>query len=70
MVCDDAAGDADHSSTSKATLSYERPAPTQLILDGTVDGRNLHMQLGLHDLSKFLLVSRGFHWVQEAPFNR
>jgi hypothetical protein len=28
------------------------------------------MQLRLVDRSKFMVVSRGFHWVQEYPFNR
>ena len=28
------------------------------------------MQLQLFDRNKLLLVSRGFHWIQEYPFNR
>jgi hypothetical protein len=28
------------------------------------------MQLQLVDLTKFLLINRGFHWIQEYPFNR
>jgi hypothetical protein len=28
------------------------------------------MQLRREDEKKFLLSSRGFHWVQEYPFNR
>jgi len=35
-----------------------------------MDGHKVHMQLELFDRKKFLLVSRGFHWVQENPFNR
>jgi hypothetical protein len=54
----------------KASLAYQRPTPTQLTLDGTVDGKHIQMQLTLHDLNKFLLVSRGFNWVQEQPLNR
>jgi hypothetical protein len=30
----------------------------------------VHMQLQLVDRKTFLLVNRGFHWVQEYPFNR
>jgi hypothetical protein len=41
-----------------------------LILDGNMDSHKMHMQLELVDLNKFLLVSRGFHWIQEYPFNR
>ena len=54
----------------KASLSYQRPAEDQLILDGNMDGRKVHMQLQLFDRKKFLLLSRGFHWIQEHPFNR
>jgi hypothetical protein len=54
----------------KATLIFERPAREQLILDGEMDSHRIHMQLQLQDRNKFLLVNRGFHWVQEYPFNR
>jgi len=54
----------------KSSFAFQRPAPDKLILDGTMDGRKVHMKLQLVDRSKFLLVSRGFHWVQEQPFNR
>jgi hypothetical protein len=56
--------------TWKATLAYQRPTPTRLTLEGDMDGKHVQMQLSLHDLNKFLLVSRGFNWVQELPFNR
>jgi hypothetical protein len=35
-----------------------------------MDRHKVHMQLKLLDRKTFLLVSRGFHWVQEFPFNR
>jgi hypothetical protein len=57
-------------STWKATLAYQRPSPTRLSLEGDVDGKHIQMAMTLHDLTKFLLVSRGFNWVQEQPFNR
>jgi len=53
-----------------AAFSYARQAPDQMILDGSMDGHKVHMLLKLADREKFLLVSRGFHWVQEYPFNR
>ena len=52
------------------TLSLNRPAPERLVLDGEVDGKKLHMETSLFPREKFLLVSRGFNWVQELPFNR
>jgi uncharacterized membrane protein YphA (DoxX/SURF4 family) len=54
----------------RSSFIFQRPAPDQLILDGSMDGHKVHMQLQLLDRAKFLLVSRGFHWVQEEPFNR
>jgi hypothetical protein len=51
-------------------FNFERPAPDQLILDGEIASHKMHMQLHLFDRSKFLLVNRGFHWIQEYPFNR
>jgi len=54
----------------KASFFYQRPAQDQLVMDGAMDGHQVHMRLQLVDHSKFLLVSRGFHWVQEYPFNR
>jgi uncharacterized membrane protein YphA (DoxX/SURF4 family) len=54
----------------KASLHFERAAQDQLTLDGDMDSHRIHMQLQLVDRSKFLLVNRGFHWVQEYPFNR
>jgi uncharacterized membrane protein YphA (DoxX/SURF4 family) len=54
----------------KSSLTFQRPAPDELILDGAMDGNKVHMKLQLIDSAKFLLVSRGFHWAQERPFNR
>ena len=54
----------------KATLAYERPAQDQLVLDGTMDGHKVHMNLKLLDRSKLMIVSRGFHWISEYPFQR
>jgi uncharacterized membrane protein YphA (DoxX/SURF4 family) len=52
------------------SLAYERPSPDRLTLDGTMQGHHTTMRLTLFDRSRFVLVSRGFHWVQEYPFNR
>jgi len=54
----------------KANFTFERPAPDQLTLDGNMDGHTVHTQLKLLDRNQFLLVRRGFHWIQEYPDNR
>ncbi len=53
-----------------ANFTFQRPAGDQLILDGRMDNHQVHMELQLTDRNKFPLVSRGFHWTQEAPFGR
>lgn len=54
----------------KAEFTFQRPSPTDLLLDGEMDQHQVHMRLELLDAQKFLLLSRGFHWIQEYPFNR
>ena len=54
----------------KAALSYDRPANDHITLSGEMDGHRVAMELRLVDRETFLLVNRGFHWVQERPFNR
>jgi hypothetical protein len=55
---------------SPSSWSYEQPSPDVLVLNGSIDGRKMQIQARLFDRSNFLLVTRGFHWVQEYPFNR
>jgi len=54
----------------KGNLTFQRVGQDRLILDGSMDSHKIHMQLQLVDRSKFPLISRGFHWIQEYPFNR
>ena len=49
----------------KANFTFARDAPSQLTLDGSLDGHKTHLQLRLVDLNQFVLVNRGFHWIQE-----
>ena len=60
----------DNDKNWKANFTFQRVGENELVLDGNMDSRKIHMQLELVDLNKFLLVSRGFHWIQEYPFNR
>jgi hypothetical protein len=56
--------------TWKTVFSYRQPDADHLVLDGTMDGHRIGLSARLFDRNNFLLVSRGFHWVQENPFNR
>jgi uncharacterized membrane protein YphA (DoxX/SURF4 family) len=51
-------------------LAVQRHGPDAMTLDGHMGQHAVHMRLSLMDRKKFLLVSRGFHWVQDYPFNR
>jgi len=54
----------------KASFTYARPSPDQLVLNGSMDGHQVQMKLKLLDRDKFTLVNRGFHWINEYPFQR
>ena len=54
----------------KANFTFQRESQDHLVLDGTMDGHKLHLDMKLMDRNKFLLVNRGFHWIQDFPFNR
>jgi hypothetical protein len=54
----------------KAGDAQSRPGSNANTLDGRMDNHQVHMELQLTDRNSFLLVSRGFHWVQEFPLGR
>lgn len=54
----------------KSILSYQQPKPEILLLSGTYEGQKVRARLHRTDSSKFLLTSRGFHWINEYPYNR
>jgi uncharacterized membrane protein YphA (DoxX/SURF4 family) len=54
----------------KGNFNFQQDTEDRLLLDGNMGGHKMHLQLQLVDRSKFMLVSRGFHWIQEYPFNR
>lgn len=56
---------------SKDTLRVERSVDGQaLTLTGTLRGHETRLVLRRRDLESFLLVRRGFHWINEVPLNR
>jgi uncharacterized membrane protein YphA (DoxX/SURF4 family) len=56
-------------SGSKGQFTFDR-AGGQLTLAGDMDGQRLRVQMQSVDAGKLPLVSRGFHWIQEYPYNR
>jgi hypothetical protein len=53
-----------------AKFTVDRPTWQHAIFEGTMDGHALRLETHLFQRESFLIVSRGFHWVQESPFNR
>lgn len=53
----------------KATLTYQQTAPDLVTMEGTFDGKKVKATLKRADTSDFLLISRGFHWINEFPLN-
>ena len=51
-------------------FAYSTPAPETLRLDGSYSGRALSVTMRRVDESEFRLINRGFHWINESPYNR
>ncbi len=56
--------------TNAGYLDYARSGDSSLHLEGVVQNERLSIDLTKIDTSKFLLTNRGFHWINERPFNR
>jgi hypothetical protein len=54
----------------KAELSYQRPEPGLLVVEGRFAGRQVRVKLRRQNESEFRLLGRGFHWINEYPYNR
>jgi hypothetical protein len=54
----------------RTVLAYAQPSPDRLVIDGPFDGHKIHLATHRQDPKKLLLVNRGFHWINERPFNR
>jgi len=57
-------------STKWVRLSYVFPDSMHLALAGRIAGDSVEMKLRRRPESSYLLVSRGFHWVNEMPYFR
>lgn len=54
----------------KSTLHYSNPAPDSLLLEGNLEGVPVKVLLKKLPPTASLLTSRGFHWINELPFNK
>ena len=51
-------------------MAYSLPAPGVMTLEGELEGKQLRARLRRTETPSFLLTSRGFHWINEYPYNR
>ncbi len=56
--------------SSSATFSYSLPEPDKLELEGSMDGKAVSATLKRAPEKRHELMNRGFHWIQELPYNR
>jgi len=50
-------------------ISFDRLPTDVITLDGKLDGKQIHAKLHHIPEPRFLLNTRGFHWINEYPFN-
>jgi hypothetical protein len=65
-----AAGDDLSKAPLVGTLSFARDGEKTLRLTGEVAGARIEAVCERLEAKDFLLMNRGFHWVNETPFNR
>jgi len=54
----------------KWLFTYAQPKKDSLVITGVYKKDSLRITFHRFDASKFLLVRRGFHWINEYPYNR
>ncbi|HZF10398.1 MAG TPA: hypothetical protein VFE33_16535 [Thermoanaerobaculia bacterium] len=55
---------------TKYPFSYQQTGPETLLLQGTFEGQPVVARLHRMKESSYPLLNRGFHWINEYPFNR
>lgn len=55
---------------SNSVFQYSRPDADHVVLEGRLKQDSLVVRLRKVDPQQFLLMNRGFHWINERPFNR
>jgi len=58
----------DDATQAKETWKYARPAADRLVIDAVHRGTSIHV--AMHRRPDGILLSRGFHWINEVPYNR
>lgn len=51
----------------KATLGWDLPEPDRLTLEGKFDGHDVFVEFKRSNVERYVLMTRGFHWINEYP---
>ncbi|MEO6135804.1 MAG: hypothetical protein ABIP35_11670 [Ginsengibacter sp.] len=54
----------------KSTLHYFNPDSTHLVFTGKLHDDSVYIEMQKLDFNKMRLINRGFHWINEYPYNR
>jgi hypothetical protein len=54
----------------KSLLSYSRPDAAHLIITGKLKDDSVYIKMKRVDFNELMLTGRGFHWINEYPYNR
>jgi hypothetical protein len=54
----------------KAHFTWDRPSEDVLTLQGSMDGHEIYTEMRRINEPNYLLVNRGFHWINEFPNNQ
>lgn len=55
---------------NKYRITYIQPDTSSIIIRGVFERDSIYARLKRQDPNQFLLVNRGFHWINEYPLNR
>jgi hypothetical protein len=54
----------------KASFFYHIPDSAHLVLNGKIRDDSVYILLQKQQLNKYRLLNRGFHWINESPYNQ
>lgn len=63
-------GEGKSNEPKKYSFTLEQPESGVFTLNGKMEDHEIRAKFRRKDEKKFLLTSRGFHWINEYPFNR
>jgi hypothetical protein len=56
--------------TGRLTMNYSIQDSSKLVLSGKIKGDSVRISFSRESVDSLPLVSRGFHWINEYPYNR